>query len=317
MEKILEFLPERPQPILVRYSVTAIIMLLCCGLQYGVYRLAGFAGLFLLLPGIFAAGILFDRGSAFFATVLGAAVSVWFVFPKWQVPDPPVFVPITLFLVTGFAMAVISEGLRMALERVVRSERQKDLLLRELRHRTKNDIMSMGSMLRLQSRRTTTKETSDALAAAAQRVEAMAEVQNFFRDAPGTVEMDRYLGELCRRLNDALSGVRPIAIRVEADNVELPAATAVPIGIIANELVTNCLKYAFPDNRAGTVAVKLRHDGETCLVVEDDGIGCDENAKEGTGSMLMQLLTRQLGGTLTRSSRESGCRVEVRIPAPG
>jgi len=317
MEKILEFLPERPQPILVRYSVTAIIMLLCCGLQYGVYRLAGFAGLFLLLPGIFAAGILFDRGSAFFATVLGAAVSVWFVFPKWQVPDPPVFVPITLFLVTGFAMAVASEGLRMALERVVRSERQKDLLLRELRHRTKNDIMSMGSMLRLQSRRTTTKETSDALAAAAQRVEAMAEVQNFFRDAPGTVEMDRYLGELCRRLNDALSGVRPIAIRVEADNVELPAATAVPIGIIANELVTNCLKYAFPDNRAGTVAVKLRHDGETCLVVEDDGIGCDENAKEGTGSMLMQLLTRQLGGTLTRSSRESGCRVEVRIPAPG
>lgn len=315
MERILWLLPKHRQPVLVRYGVSAAIILVCCAVQYAIYRVAGFAGLFLLLPGIFVAGILFDRGSAFFATALGALVSIYLMFPAWPALDAPVVVPIVLFLLTGIAMAIVSEGLRMALERIVKAEREKDLLLRELRHRTKNDIMNIGSILRLQSRRASAEEVSNALAGAAQRVEVMAEVHDFLRDKPGTVEMDRYLGELCRRLGDALRGVRPIAIRVEADNVELSATTAVPIGIIANELVTNCLKYAFPDDRAGTIVVKLRRDGEIQLVVEDDGVGCGEDIKEGSGSMLMQLLTRQLGGSMTRTNCSPGCRVEVRVPA--
>jgi two-component sensor histidine kinase len=143
----------------------------------------------------------------------------------------------------------------------------------------------------------------------------MADVHDFLRDAPGTVEMDRYLGELCRRLGDSLRGVRPIAIRVEADNVEIPSTKAVPIGIITNELVTNCLKYAFPDRRVGMVIVRLRQSGDIHLVVEDDGVGCAENAPEGSGSILMQLMIRQLGGTLNRMPQTPGCRVEVRIPA--
>jgi two-component sensor histidine kinase len=314
VEKLLDFLPERPQPILVRYGVSLVIILLCCGVQYGIYRFAGFTGLFMLLPGIFACGILFDRGSAFLATIVGSAVSTLAVFPYGQLPDSSVIVPTTLFLATGFAMAIISESLRKALERLARSEREKDLLLRELRHRTKNDIMSIGSILRLQSRRASAEEIKDALIGAARRVEVMAEVHDFLRDAPGTVEMDRYLRELCRRLADTLSGVRPIAIRVEAANVTMPSANAVPIGIITNELVTNSLKYAFPEDRAGTICVRLRHDGETVLVVEDDGVGCREDVREGSGSMLMQLLTRQLGGTLIRTGNAPGCRVEVRIP---
>jgi two-component sensor histidine kinase len=314
MERIVKLLPEKPQPFLVRYGVSAVIMLLCCGLQYGTYRLAGFTGIFLLLPGIFASGILFDRGSAFFSTILGAMIAFLLIFPSWQLPDATVFVPITLFLVTGFAVAVVSEGLRKALERVVKSEREKDLLLQELRHRTKNDVMIIVSLLRLQARRASVEEIKDALMGAARRVEVMAEVNDFLRDAPGTVEMDQYLGELCRKLGDSLSGVRPIAIRVEADRVHLPAKDAVPIGIITNELVTNCLKYAFPENCVGTISVRLHDDGDIHLVVEDDGIGCEENVKEGSGSMLMQLMTRQLGGTLKRSRPTNGCRVEVSIP---
>src|SRR5215510_4953366 len=302
MEQILWLLPKHRQPVLVRYGVSAAIILVCCAVQYAIYRVAGFAGLFLLLPGIFA-------------TALGALVSIYLMFPAWPALDAPVVVPIVLFLLTGVAMAMVSEGLRMALERIVKAEREKDLLLRELRHRTKNDIMNIGSILRLQARRASAEEVSNALAGAAQRVEVMAEVHDFLRDKTGTVEMDRYLGELCRRLGDSLRGVRPIAIRVEADNVELSATTAVPIGIIANELVTNCLKYAFPGDRAGTIVVKLRRDGEIQLVVEDDGVGCGEDIKEGSGSMLMQLLTRQLGGTMNRTNGSPGCRVEVRLPA--
>jgi two-component sensor histidine kinase len=314
MEKLLLLLPDRPQSFLTRYSISAVIMLLCCGIQYGTYRLAGFTGLFLLLPGIFVCGIVFDRGSAFFATVFGAVLSFFLIFPWTVPPDPPAFVPFSLFLLTGFAVAVVSEGLRKALERVVKSEREKDLLLRELRHRTKNDIMSIGSILRLQARRTSSPETTEALAAAARRVEVMAEVQDFLRDTPGMVEMDRYLEELCRRLGDSLSGVRPIAIRVEATNVTLRSQKAVPIGILANELVTNCLKYAFPEGRSGTIVVKLSHDGSIRLIVEDDGVGCPNDAAEGSGSLLMQLITRQLGGILRRKDGNPGCTVEVTIP---
>jgi hypothetical protein len=63
-------------------------MLFCCGIQYGTYRFAGFTGLFLLLPGIFACGIVFDRGSGFFATVLGAALSLFLIFPRTSITKP-------------------------------------------------------------------------------------------------------------------------------------------------------------------------------------------------------------------------------------
>src|SRR5262245_22387200 len=175
MEQILWLLPKHRQPVLVRYGVSAAIILVCCAVQYAIYRVAGFAGLFLLLPGIFVAGILFDRGSAFFATALGALVSIYLMFPAWPALDAPVVVPIVLFLLTGVAMAIVSEGLRMALERIVKAEREKDLLLRELRHRTKNDIMNIGSILRLQSRRASAEEGSNAHGGAAQRVEARAQ----------------------------------------------------------------------------------------------------------------------------------------------
>jgi two-component sensor histidine kinase len=79
-------------------------------------------------------------------------------------------------------------------------------------------------------------------------------------------------------------------------------------------LVTNCLKYAFPDDRPGTVVVKLSHDGSIHLVVEDDGVGCPKDARQGSGSVLMQLITRQLGGALRREGHNPGCRVEVDIP---
>src|SRR5262249_817881 len=75
-----------------------------------------------------------------------------------------------------------------------------------------------------------------------------------------------------------------------------------------------CLKYAFPDEQAGTIVVKLRRDGEIQLVVEDDGVGCGEDIREGSGSMLMQLLTRQLGGTMNRTNGPPGRRVQGRMP---
>src|SRR5262245_54165498 len=114
MEQILWLLPKHRQPVLVRYGVSAAIILVCCAVQYAIYRVAGFAGLFLLLPGIFVAGILFDRGSAFFATALGALVSIYLMFPAWPALDAPAVVPTVLFLLTGVAPRRVSARSRHA-----------------------------------------------------------------------------------------------------------------------------------------------------------------------------------------------------------
>jgi two-component sensor histidine kinase len=83
-----------------------------------------------------------------------------------------------------------------------------------------------------------------------------------------------------------------------------------------NELVTNAFKYAFPDERAGTVNVILRrvNDGKLELTVEDNGKGCPEGAKEGLGTRIVRLLAQQLESTIARAAANPGCRVSLTIP---
>jgi two-component sensor histidine kinase len=313
MEKILAILPERPQPALVRYGVSAIIILVCCLLQLGVHQYAGFTGFFLLLPGIFVCGLLFDRGSGFVATAIGTAFG-WYLFTP-SVEQPRAIVPLTLFFITGVATAFVSEGLRSTMERLAGAERAKDILLQELAHRTKNNIAGISSLLAIQARSSDDKVKA-ALEAAAGRVRVMADVHDYLLSsgAQRSVVMSRYLEGLCHKLGDTLRGLRPVAIKVAAESIELPEQKAVPIAIIVNELVTNSLKYAFPGDRAGTINVNLHMDGEIVLRVDDDGIGSGEATADGLGSRLMKLMTQQLGGTLTRDGNPGGCHVTVRIP---
>lgn len=303
-------------PYPVRYALTALIMLACCAAQYLIFRLSNFTGFFILLPGIFLSGLLFDRGSAFFATAIGLLFGVYILLPGFTPPPNAAYVPLILFVLTGFFIALVAEALRKAIGRVVTAERQKDLLLRELRHRTKNDIMSITSVLRIQARQAPTPDIRDALMDAAGRVDVMGEVHTFLENSPEAVNLRTYLTDLCQRLGAAHRGVRPIDIVVEAEDAHVKPEHTLPVGMIVNELVTNSLKYAFPDGRPGRIGVTVRDLGGADLVmrVEDDGMGCPDNVPEGTGSVLMKLMTRQIGGSMLREATAQGCAVTVRIP---
>jgi hypothetical protein len=115
MERLLYFLPDKPQPVWVRYATTTVVMALCMAVQIGLENQTGFVGLFFLLPGIFLAGLMFDRGAWLYATALGIAFAYLSISPT--APFPGYVVACLLFAGTGAVVGLVAEALRTEMER--------------------------------------------------------------------------------------------------------------------------------------------------------------------------------------------------------
>lgn len=199
------------------------------------------------------------------------------------------------------------------------ADRQKALLLDDINHRIKNHLQSVVGVLDMAARRAgSLDEAKTALDQAAWRLGVLGRVydQLQLRDDATAVQADRFLSDLCGDLRATLVDLRPIALRVQAEPFELDPTAAVNVGLIVNELVQNALKYAFPDERAGTVTVRLERQDD-CLVLEvaDDGIGrpdLEAARPAGTGSRLLRALAQQLGGALEWSG-PPGTRAALRF----
>ncbi|MGV7218704.1 sensor histidine kinase [Bradyrhizobium sp. UFLA05-112] len=274
---------------------------------------SGFICLYILLPAVFLAGVMFDRGSAFFATALAVAGVLWLLRLQWS---SALALPLLLFTFVSLAFATVAELLRKEMEKVVASERSKTLLLQEVAHRTKNNLAMLSAMVRLQSRGLG-HEASDALDKTSQRIQTMAEVYDhlMLRDQTKIVALKEYVGDIVRRLM-ALSGDKPVALRCELDEAYAHSEVAVPIAIIINELVTNSIKYGFPDDGPGQILIALHTDYELVLSVSDNGVGMPELVKKGIGSKVVALLAQQLNGTLAYEDAQPGCRVVLRMQKP-
>jgi two-component system, sensor histidine kinase PdtaS len=207
------------------------------------------------------------------------------------------------------------------LERGLAAQQELQLLLQEQRHRIKNDLALFSSMLALQARSQSIPPVRAALEGAVARLHAIARVQDHLQSATDdqiVVNMQEYLEDVCWRLGEALRDIRPIALRVDSEEVMLDAKQAMRIGLIVNELATNALKHGFPGDRAGTIQVKLhRRPTELTIVVEDNGVGCPENQQDGLGSRVVSLLAQQSGGSIKRESVNPGCRVVITMPQGG
>ena len=163
MENLLVLLPNRPQSILIRYGVTTLIVLVCFALQIGVEVQSGMFIFFLLLPGIFLASVLFDRGSGFYATILSTALCYAVLAPSdsWLLP-PQYLLPFLLFVLVGLALATTSEAMRKALEKAVAAEQSAEVMLYELNHRIRNNL-SMVASVELQKRSQKEQGAKDAV----------------------------------------------------------------------------------------------------------------------------------------------------------
>ena len=189
------------------------------------------------------------------------------------------------------------------------SLREKDVLLREIHHRVKNNMQILSSLLRLQRRRVDHALVRGALFDSELRIRSMALIHEklYQSESLSSVEMGEYVDTLCRELL-RMEGSRPRKLELDIKEISLGLDTALPCGLIINELVCNSMKYAFPDERDGTVRVALKHiqNTEYELVVSDDGVGMkvapDLQNTKSLGLRLVGMLVEQLHGTVSFSN---------------
>jgi len=199
-------------------------------------------------------------------------------------------------------------------DRVKASLKEKEVLLREIHHRVKNNLQVVSSLLDMQARRARNKDVIDALTESKNRLNTMALIHAQLYESRDLAEinMQRFVDTLLMQLFRSYQ-VQDTKITPSVSIVDypFPISMAVPVGLIVNELLSNALKYAFVDRKEGTIKVSLTasEEGRINLTVSDDGVGLpagfDINATRTLGLRLVKILTEdQLRGNLEVLSKE-------------
>jgi two-component sensor histidine kinase len=207
-------------------------------------------------------------------------------------------------------------------EQLVQLASERELLMREMNHRIKNSLQLVSSMIALQSRSVTDPDAKVRLRDAQARVGAVAKVHERLYQSEDLERVDagRYLEELCQDLSESAAlRSRGGEIVCSVSECKLPPDRAIPLGIIATELVTNAVKHAY-SARMGTVRVDLTAENGVCrLSVSDSGggVGPDFELEEhaGIGMKVVRAMVQQLGATLEIDRLHPGTRFAVEIPA--
>lgn len=202
------------------------------------------------------------------------------------------------------------------LERVVE---QKNILLKEMRHRIANSLQLIASILLLKAETVASEDAKLHLQDAHGRIMSIATVQQHLDPAglmDDRVEVGPYLTSLCESLAKSMIGGRkPITLRVEASAGTASSDEAISFGLLTTELVINALKYAFPKDE-GAILVRYEADESHWeLSIEDNGIGYTRNPdNQGLGTSIVSSLSRQLGAELITTSTSNGTKVSLRYP---
>jgi len=201
----------------------------------------------------------------------------------------------------------------------------KEVLLKEIHHRVKNNLQVVSSLLNLQENVVEDASARKVFLECQTQVQSMAMVHEvlYRSDNFEGVEMQKYF----ERLSEYLSGIyeggyRGIHCSVNAKNVSLNLDSAIPVALIVNELVSNSYKHAFPDMRKGSIFISLAEAGDEFeLMVYDDGVGFEVAEKaaksaslsQSIGSELVHALTAQLKGEIVQCS-DKGAHTVIRFP---
>ena len=191
-------------------------------------------------------------------------------------------------------------------EKIIKQLTEKDVLLREIQHRVKNNIMNIESILSMQARSQTNPDVKSALLNAVARIKCMHTLYDkLLLDTKNKeISMKHYLESLIDSIQNIFSDKRNIVLENMVSDFFLPSRQAILIGIITNELLTNIYKYAFDKLENGCASIYLEKQGPTItLKINDNGIGIKkQNTSEessGFGLTLVELIASQLNGTFS------------------
>lgn len=184
---------------------------------------------------------------------------------------------------------------------------EKEMLIREIYHRVKNNLMVVTSLLSLQSGHIDDKQTRDMFHESENRVHAMSMIHERLYLAEDLLSIN--VGEYIRNLSADLFAAYQVdadnvSLRLDISDIDFDVDTMIPCGLIINELISNALKYAFPGGRGGVLNVVLKSgtDGRHTLVVSDDGVGIPEDIDisntESFGLQIVQSAVKQMDGTI-------------------
>ena len=205
---------------------------------------------------------------------------------------------------------------RKEIDRAIRSAlKEKEVLLQEVHHRVKNNLQVISSMLNLQKSFVKDPETLNLLEESTNRIATMSFIhESLYRNTDfANISFAEYLQRLSANLIQSYSRSDcAVVLQTVFDEVYLSLEQAIPCGLITNELVSNSLKYAFPERSQGTITLRIQNmeEGKVELEVSDDGVGLppgmDFAKNDSLGVYLVQALTEQIDGELVVTSTDQG-----------
>lgn len=199
---------------------------------------------------------------------------------------------------------------------------EKETLLREVHHRVKNNLQTVSSLLSLQSRSIEDSEMKSIIKSSQNRVISMAMVHEmlYMRDDLSKIQYRTYVQELSDYLIRSLKGSdNNVKLTLEVPDINLGIDTAIPLGLLINEVITNALKYGIVEDKPGEITIKLKENGGQNFVLNigDDGIGfpdtIDPKTTKSLGLKLIHNLARQLKGTIEKDPSKQGTNYIVKF----
>lgn len=199
---------------------------------------------------------------------------------------------------------------------------EKENLLKEVHHRVKNNLQTVSSLLSLQSRNVKNGPMQNLLKVSQNRVIAMAMVHEmlYMRNDINHIEYKSYVQELSEYLVKSIKGAEhKVDLQIDIPDIKLGIDTAIPLGLLINEALTNALKYGIAGDDEGIIYIGLKKEKDESFILEigDNGIGFPEkidykNTKS-LGLKLIHNLTRQLRGTIERDTSKKGTNYIIRF----
>jgi len=319
-----------PRATWAQYGITLLLVGLTALVRHALDPLLFKYPFLLFIPTIFVVALLFDRGSGYLAAVLSGLCSAWFFMKPegmlW-IDEPGDRLAFLVYMGLGFGIAGGAHALRRAndrlreySDRLAATNVEKDLMLHEIHHRIRNDLQQICAQLTLAAHKAGEGAGQDIVSGTIERIGVLARVYVRLRRVEGVniVSSKDFLESLVEDIQLGVVGVRPVAVSADVDDADLDMGVAVAVGTIANELVTNALKYAFPDGRAGRIELSFRKEATGCvLCVCDDGVGIlsDRPQGSGLGGRIVRQLALQLRGSLDIEPRpERGVKATLRFP---